>query len=351
MMRIPLRVHLALLALLSVACTDDGGASAIPAPPTSVTVTSGPGVITVSWEHDGASATGFTIYREATATGGAAGTRTFTDLADVAAAARSYRDEGVAVGTSYRYAVAAQGSGGRQSPLAEQAGAPLEPEPVEASIADYVVGPGQVATVTSIDGVIDAYDGGATNATFAGLGLRQVAIDPDGPPVVARELPWVDTFITADGSFTIDLPAVPDVGGGSGLQVWCAADARWWLAANVVVVDGVLGEAGSELVAEYGRTLAERPAVIVEGLGIDPSVWVWYAFTEADLDIDCTNPFPDDLPGITFDVDMKLRPGWNVLHFVLRQEGPDRVWYARTGEPDLTVPWIDVETWEDIAFE
>ena len=351
MARIPRWVHLSLLALLSVACTDPGDAAATPAAPTNVTVTPGPGVITVGWEHDGADVTGFTIYRAATAASGAVGLRTLTELADVAAAARSYRDDAVAVGTRYRYAVAAKGSGARQSPLAEQAVAPLEPEPVEVPIADYVVGPGQVATVTRIDGVIDDYDGGATLATFTGLGLQPVAIDPDAPPVVARELPWVETFIATDGSFTIELPAVPDVGGNLGLQVWCAADVRWWLAASMVVVDGVLGEAGSELVAEYARTLADRPAVIVEGLGIDPGLWVWYAFTEADLDVECTDPFPDDLPGITFDVDMKLRPGWNVLHFVFRQEGPDRVWYARTGEPNMTVPWIDAKTLEDIEFE
>lgn len=39
-----------------------------------------------------------------------------------------------------------------------------EPDRIDTTGADYIVGPGQLATVTTITGAIEGYDGGAVNA-------------------------------------------------------------------------------------------------------------------------------------------------------------------------------------------
>lgn len=115
-----------MLALMSlgalVGCGGPGGPT--PAAPTNVTVAAGAGFVDVTWEHDGANVTGFAIYRNVVAVGAAAAG---TPLAEVGAAARSYRDTTTVPGVPYRYAVAAKG-GGRRASMAT----PHEGEPVAA---------------------------------------------------------------------------------------------------------------------------------------------------------------------------------------------------------------------------
>lgn len=127
---------------------------AAPAAPANVTATPGAGFVTVAWEHDGANATGFAIYRERVDTDPAMvvlHTRVGRDgselvsvapsadasvrpldldaIATVDAEARSYRDDEVEPGASYRYAVAARGSGARESSTVAHEGAPVVPAP------------------------------------------------------------------------------------------------------------------------------------------------------------------------------------------------------------------------------
>ena len=128
------------LALASSGCGDgfvggggESGLVEVPRAPTNVSATSGAGFVLVAWEHDGANATGFVIYREVVAAGAGAPVtaNSMTELARVGAEARSYQDDAVEPGTTYRYAVAAQGAGSRVSPPADQSGAPVVPDEVD----------------------------------------------------------------------------------------------------------------------------------------------------------------------------------------------------------------------------
>ena len=144
----------AVLALMMACGGPPGDGAPPPAAPTNVTATPGAGFVTVAWEHDGANATGFAIYRERVDTDPAMvvlHTRVGRDgselvsvapsadasvrpldleaIATVDAEARSYRDDDVEPGASYRYAVAARGSGARESSTAAHEGAPVVPAP------------------------------------------------------------------------------------------------------------------------------------------------------------------------------------------------------------------------------
>ncbi len=148
----PAAVLLALVAACGGSPPPDG--TVTPAAPTNVTATPGEGFVTVAWDHDGANATGFVVYREEVASTtairfvrsasddatwvpvfpdawGRAPVRTFAlePIGTVEADVRTYRDDDVEPGTDYRYAVAAKGAGGRESSSAAQGGAPVTPEP------------------------------------------------------------------------------------------------------------------------------------------------------------------------------------------------------------------------------
>ena len=140
-------------ALALAACAGDGtgGTDTPPAAPTNVMATPGPGYVDVTWEHDGARVTGFTIERrQLDDTGTAASslsdselviaprpavsassvtTHDAAEVGTVGAEARAFRDEAVEAGVSYRYGVRAVGSGGSTSSTSETPAEGVSPQP------------------------------------------------------------------------------------------------------------------------------------------------------------------------------------------------------------------------------
>lgn len=128
-MRSTVVMALTLLLVLAVGCTNPppgNGSTEPPAAPTNVTATPGPGSITVGWDHDGVAVTGFTVFREVVPDVSRAGSPVavpldLAEIAQVGPAARSFVDADVSEGSSYRYAVAAQGAGGVSPPTQQEA--------------------------------------------------------------------------------------------------------------------------------------------------------------------------------------------------------------------------------------
>lgn len=344
---------LLVVATLLTACDPGGQTGAQPAAPVDVTVTSGQGFITVTWQHDGVNATGFVVYREALAASGAAVTRhgELSQLAQVGPGSRSYRDDDVVVGMRYRYAVATKGSGSQLSSSSPQTGAPVElepdPDPDLETIAEYVVGPGRVATVTSISGVIADYDGGAVDATFAGIFGAGSACPGDDPaclPSFTPGRPWVPTSIAADGSFTVDLPASP-VLDDSAWGTTCGQAMSMSMNGVLYVHDAPFGQPGSSPSMSFARFRLEDPKT-PSGFLADAALVVLYGYSSTSVDVTCVEVLEDEFVGegpLRLDVDLRVRPGWNVWTWLQRSEGETMVTYMRTGEPDLPVLWVEPE--------
>lgn len=139
------------LALAACAGNGTGGTATPPAAPTNVTATPGPGYVDVTWEHDGARVTGFVIERrQLDDTGTAASSLSDSELVvapraatsassvtphdavevgTVGAEARTFRDEAVEAGVSYRYGVRAVGTGGSTSSTSETPAQGVSPQP------------------------------------------------------------------------------------------------------------------------------------------------------------------------------------------------------------------------------
>lgn len=109
-------IFLVICGLLFLSSCGSSGGGIIPAAPSNVRATPDTGAIIVTWQDMSASETGFTIYRETA--GANLGTQAFSEVARVGANETSYRDEAIELNTSYRYAVAANGSGGNSAQTA-----------------------------------------------------------------------------------------------------------------------------------------------------------------------------------------------------------------------------------------
>ena len=121
-----------LLLLTLVACGAGGGDGdpgvMPPAPPDWVVVTPGPGVLHVSWSHDGAGVTEYAVYRE-TGDGSLTSAATAAELARVPEQTRehpfnSFMDEGASDETQFIYSVAAVGPGGSSAATGQTDGVP-----------------------------------------------------------------------------------------------------------------------------------------------------------------------------------------------------------------------------------
>ncbi|TVR97437.1 MAG: hypothetical protein EA416_00610 [Trueperaceae bacterium] len=211
----------------------------------------------------------------------------------------------------------------------------------DTSVREYVVGPGRVATLTSIEGVIDGYDGGTVEATFAGL-MATVGLSCNGDEcetIFSPGLPWVPTSIDAQGAFTVELPASPSLD-GVGTAILCGEEVVLSYSGSLHVHDAPLGEPGSSPTASYARVRLEEPKTPVNILA-DAGAVVWYAYTTGSVDLTCAQTESDyGTEPMLVDVDVRLRPGWNVMTWLQRSEGDDMVLYMRTGEPGLSVPWV-----------
>lgn len=214
------------------------------------------------------------------------------------------------------------------------------------SVRDYVVGPGVVATVTSIEGVIEGYDGGAVDATFAGLsgiGTGCPGDDPGCQPTFTPSQPWVPTSIDELGRFTVALPASPTLDGGGGMML-CDEGPLLALNGVIYVHDAPFGQPGSSPTSSFVRYRLEDPKEPI-GILADAMAVVLYAYTTASSDLTCVDTAPNgDMESLVLDVDVRLRSGWNVMTWLQRSEGDEVVFYVRTGEPDgLVVPWAEPE--------
>lgn len=122
-------VYLVVLALTLTAC---GGtpptANQQPNPPTNVTVTPGPGYVTVEWTHDGQNVTAFDVYRDAVSATSLAA-MAIAKVGETDANARTFRDTDVEPESSYTYSVVARGPQGASQPTV-QTGGPVSSEPL-----------------------------------------------------------------------------------------------------------------------------------------------------------------------------------------------------------------------------
>lgn len=212
----------------------------------------------------------------------------------------------------------------------------------DATVRDYVVGPGRVATVTSIQGEIEGYDGGAVDATFAGIfgaGTACPGDDPDCQPAFTPSQPWVPTSIDALGRFTVALPASPTLDGGGGMML-CDEAPLLALHGAIYVHDAPFGQPGSSPTSTFVRYRLEDPKEPA-GFLADAMAVVLYAYTTVSSDRTCVEPAPNGgTEPLVLDVDVRLRSGWNVMTWLQRSEGDEMVLYVRTGEPEgLAVPW------------
>ena len=211
----------------------------------------------------------------------------------------------------------------------------------DATVRDYIVGPGRVATVTSIEGVIQDYEGGAVDATFAGT-FATVGPCPSDDSVClvfSPGRPWVPTSIDALGRFTVALPASPTLDGGGGMML-CDEEPLLALHGAIYVHDAPFGQPGSSPTSTFVRYRLEDPKEPA-GFLADATAVVLYAYTNASSDLTCVEPAPNGgTEPLVLDVDVRLRSGWNAMTWLQRSEGDEMVLYVRTGEPDgLAVPW------------
>lgn len=116
--RVLLPVLPLLLSLLLAACGggggggDGGGGSGPPAAPTNASAEPVNGQMVVSWTHDGARVSQFTISREAAASASGPMSAAAEEVATVGSGVREFIDRTATVGTEYVYTVVAAGSGG-----------------------------------------------------------------------------------------------------------------------------------------------------------------------------------------------------------------------------------------------
>ncbi len=110
------------LFLLLVACGGGGTESKIPAIPSNVTATPGPGYITVTWKDNSDDETGFIIYRD-DGSSASLNTQAATKLKEVEANTTEFIDTDIELAKNHRYSVVAKGEEGNseQPPLSEAA--------------------------------------------------------------------------------------------------------------------------------------------------------------------------------------------------------------------------------------
>ncbi|MCA1789347.1 MAG: hypothetical protein LC667_05665 [Thioalkalivibrio sp.] len=136
------RLGLSLVPLLAlIACGGTPTVTGGPAAPTNVSATPEPEAINVTWDHDGVGVSGFVVDREvASGTSAAVGAAAVVQRLDIVggidAQSRSFLDSTVEQGVSYRYSVAAIGTGGTVSASTTQAGTSVQAQPAVVMTCD-----------------------------------------------------------------------------------------------------------------------------------------------------------------------------------------------------------------------
>ena len=138
MTSVNLRIALLVLGLLVLSACNDlavfprPDTAATPQAPTGLTATPEAGKITLRWQDNSDNETGFTVYRQETGGVGsqlATTAEDFSELATVPENTTRYEDTSITVGTSYRYAVSANGEEGTSGRTTTEEGTTAEPEP------------------------------------------------------------------------------------------------------------------------------------------------------------------------------------------------------------------------------
>ncbi|UCH25468.1 MAG: fibronectin type III domain-containing protein [Trueperaceae bacterium] len=271
-----------MLVLIVVGCSAGGGG---PASPTDVTVTANPGFITVSWSYSGQAVTGFTIFRDTAMTTGLT-TQQLAAIGTAGATERSYEDTTAVPGTSYSYAVRADGEGG-SSGLVESAA------PVEA-IQDPRV----------IDDTISNW-GGGTADLVARIGFPSTAI--------------AQGTVAADWKIALTLPAtvsdelLDDLGTCDDSPTWTVTPEN----ARFALLDEIAAEDAGLFIGH------------VEQLSSDGSIAVTRLYFDVATKIEGT------CEGAIFQIDAPQ--GWSLLELELPETGPDAISYKTVTYTD--VPW------------
>ena len=198
---------------------------------------------------------------------------------------------------------------------------------------------GVVATTTSVIGTITDYVDGASNATYTfgylTMNTGHVSWSPFG----------LSTTLAADGSFAVELPSSPPLpAAGFGLPLCGQANEGDTLLGALVTHAGPSdGVSESDVTGFYLRARypddANGAFVFQNGVVV---VLQWFA--DQDRDLRCVQ---DGAAAFTdaegrFDVDVRLRGGWNVVTFTTRRSGDSTTTYVRTGDPGSDVGWVDV---------
>ena len=186
-------------------------------------------------------------------------------------------------------------------------------EPFFTSVPD-----GVVATVASVSGRLEQNPYGAFGG---GLYVDYLASMFD-------EARIVDVAVDAAGNFAFDLPT-PEAGRlpGSTLTIpMCEGGGMWFLAGGVIVSDTEF-IATPRGPARAGYVQARTQKLTTVG---DVGVQLFYVFSAEAYDRSCEGDIANP------DVDLRLRPGWNIVTIYSR-EGIGM--HYRTGAPGFTLPW------------
>ena len=180
------------------------------------------------------------------------------------------------------------------------------------------VPPGIVATVTGFTAQVD--NPFATHAV--GLYAQGFGYEPEEAHRLATGT------VSAAGQLSATLPALDEARMETAPRwpyLWCGGE-YWFHTGTALISDSLhvhppFGGAHRSLYLRTASFSGPSGPVVVH---------VWYVYSDQALDRTCAGD------AFNADVDVRIRPGWNVLvHYTATADG---VFY-RTGEPAVSVPW------------
>lgn len=179
--------------------------------------------------------------------------------------------------------------------------------------------PGVPTVVSSVAGTIVAYAGGGSSAALA-----------EWPPLGGD--PWVPFgvmgAVSAAGAFDIALPPSPPSGEGvfSGL---CGSSTVLPILSFLYTFTGSFD--APTITGMYANFWLDESA---DGFGFSQVI---YGYSSVEEDLTCREVVSGpDGPGPIVDVDLRLRPGWNVISQFADSE---EAMFVRSGVPQQPVEW------------
>ncbi len=185
-----------------------------PAAPTNVTATEAHGVVTVSWQHDGAEVDGFRVHRSPSSSQGSnqrASAQQVEQLGEVGSEARSFTDLSAEIGVDYSYSVTAFGTAG-ESPAASLPGAIAAEPGIAISMGTFVNPLLSVPRLTlalfehlSAEELADATNVSVTVTGPAGWNNDDSVEFPVDMDVLIDGLQWFTISDAVVGTYEVDL--------------------------------------------------------------------------------------------------------------------------------------------------